>query len=306
MSKRALFVFDWRRLDAARLSFIQQQTAAYDELIFLLPDADALPAEENSFCGQLLVQLQKIFSTTIDRPFYLLPAPAKGAGLLQQWLRWRILCPSFIQVFIDQPGMAATMENVLHAPVSFQAFATGQSPLLPVLQVASVRRGLFITRAQPFHNGHVAFIQQMSEEMEEVIVVIAMANRSHQPADIAMAGERLAMTAPQLNRLVPARHYLVALPYNDYSMENLYELEYLLPSFQYVYTSNPGVAAMAATAGYEVKHLQQQLTVSSTMVRECMLQGNPYDQYVPAGVHHFLQEAGMPARLQLINTKENR
>lgn len=306
MTKRALFVIDWNRFIEPCRTWIITQADNYDEFIFIIEDACLLQQE---YPGRepvaLLARIHAFLHDFITRPYYVLPVPARGVLPPHSWLRWRVLCPAFQEVFIDNPDLQKAMEQVLRVRVTVIAEVTGSYiPVKPDL--CDKKRGLFITRAQPFHNGHLAFIEQMKAEVEELIVVIAMANRSHQLTDIATGGERLAMVAPVLQQVAPSRHYLVALPYSDFTMENIYELECLLPAFSYVYTTNPSVAVMAATAGYEVKGLEARLAVSSTLVRDCMVKELPYNTYVPESVWRFIQEHGLDKRLQQLHQKENR
>jgi nicotinamide-nucleotide adenylyltransferase len=301
MAKRALFVFDWQRLTEQHLAFIITQAERYDELIFLVDRSEEFGKPLHA--GELLTALKSIFSLRLDKPYYLFPVIGKGMPVLYHWLRWRILCPAFSVVYIDNPIIQTQLQHVLKTTV--EVFSPkDRDPLL--LSARQATRGLFIKRAQPFHLGHAAFIQQMEQEVEEAIIVVAMANRSHQPADIATAGERVEMIQPWLQAVIPQRHYLIPLPYSDFTMENLYELEYLLPSFEYIYTSNPTIMAMADTAHYFVRQLHKNIDVSSTMIRDCILKDQPYREYLPESVYNYLQRSDIPGRIKKLEEKEKR
>lgn len=305
MCNRTLLVTDWQKLTELQLTYIQHLATGCDELIILLEEACLYPAGTVSAVGgDFIVQLRQLLHTHISIPFYLLPVPSRGASPLYSWLKWRVVCPAFHQIFTDQANNLQAMKHVLRVPVFQLPPATGYSVTWPVTGNRQPVRGLFVTRAQPLHNGHVACLQQMLQEVEEVIVVIAMAERSHQATNVATGGERLAMVLPVLQQLAAGRYYLAAFPYSDYFMENLYELECLLPAFQYIYTTNPGTMAMAATGDYPVRGFNTGLPVSSTLVRECMLQETPYEQYVPASVFKQLQQTAMAQRLRQIMAKE--
>lgn len=305
MKTRALFIFNWRNISDTHITCIQQQAEQHDELIFLIDEADQLTTP---LTGTLLTHLHHLFSGLLSVPFYLLPFAGKGSGPLYRWIRWRIHCPAFSKVFTDDAESAAAMQTLLKTRVSVVAAGNTHTAIRrePAIADKKIQRGLFITRAQPFHNGHVAFIEQMKTEVEEVIVLIAMANRSHQINDLLTAGERLAMVGPVLEAIIPGRYYLAALPYSDYSMENFYELEALLPPFDAVYTSNPSVSVMAADAGYTIKSLQKKLSVSSTQIRHHLLHGEDYRACVPQQVYEQLELAGIGSRLQRLAAKEER
>ena len=346
MPKRALFVFDWQRLTEQHFRFVEDQAARYDELIFLIdrPDERMAPAMavKQLSCGSLLELLNGTLSTRLNKPFYILPVAGKALPNLYYWLRCKMLCPPIEQVYIDQQDLLAPILSILKTPVEIVEIVnagSGRSLFMEdiikeILFHRSHRkglvgwlnqtgenfaepgeasddwkptsRGLFITRAQPWHLGHAAFIEQMKEEVEEVIVVLAMANKSHQPTDIATAGERMEMVLPWLHENLPGRFYLVPMPYSDFTMENIYELAYLLPSFQQVYTSNPTIEAMAVTAGYAIRSLQKPIAASGTMIRDCIRNDQPYQEHLPETIYHYLQGSAIPERLKKIHERENR
>lgn len=305
MTKRALFVCDWCKLSNNQLMLLTDLSEHYEELIFLIDRA-----EEIIGLGDLWVQLQGIFSKRINKPFYLFPIVRKGVSDLYHWLRWRILCPPFEKVYIDtdETSQQHAMEAVLRMPVEVigrsenkEEMVFSSDDMLP-----SRSRGLFILRAQPFHRGHAAIIEQMSQESEEIIVVVAMANVSHSAENIATGGERLAMILPFLYETVPHRYYLATMAYSEFSLENFYELEYLLPPFTCVYTNNPSVEALAKSCAYPTKAVIVDQYVSGTMIRERMRCCLPYEEYLPPNVFTFLSQSGIDTRLKMINAKEMR
>jgi nicotinamide-nucleotide adenylyltransferase len=313
MRKRALFIFNWQNLSAKHLSFLEDQSKIVDELILLI-DRTSIPLSNAAFavqlpCGELMALLNSVLSARLNKPYYFFPVAGKGAPDLYYWLRCKMLCPPFEIIYTDKPELQPVLQAALQVPVKVMETFANESPIdllaIPV-ETKPMNRGLFITRAQPFHLGHAAFIEQMKAEVEEVIVVIAMANISHQPADVATAGERMEMILPWLAATLPGRFYLSPLPYSDFTMENIYEMEHLLPSFRHVYTSNPVVEAMTSTAGYKVRSLNKPIAISATMIRQCILDDRPYKDYVPETVHHYLQTSAIPQRLKKIHEKESR
>ena len=298
MTRRALFVFNWCDFTQKKLAFILKVSTRYDELIFLIDKADDL-----SFSGDILVQLNTIFSAKIKIRYYLLLAPRKGLSKISHWLRWRILCPTFECIYIDNLSDQEKMKSILRVRVEVFVECENNTLLFPIEKKI---RGLFITRAQPFHLGHAAILEQMKKEVEEVIIIIAMANLSHTKCNIATAGERLTMLLPYLDDTMPNRYYLIALPYSDFTMENFYELEYLLPRFDYVYTNNPKVEVLAQTAGYQVKTCQVSLSISGSLIRECILNDTPYRHLLPESVYQLIAKSQIPERLKKINHLEVR
>ncbi len=54
-------------------------------------------------------------------------------------------------------------------------------------------RGLLIGRFQPFHKGHLYVIGKIAEEVDEIIIGIGSAQKSHCLDNPFTAGERLMM-----------------------------------------------------------------------------------------------------------------
>lgn len=304
MCMRALLALDWRHFTDAQLQEILRLEQEYDELIFVISRPEGLlEGHSPMLCSQLMPALQTMLQLHLRKPFYLLPIPGKGLPDHYHWLRWRILCPAFTHAFTSNAAESNAMELTLRVPVT--VIPPGGAPVvMPAL--ATVKRGIFITRAQPFHNGHAAYLEQMKAAVDEAIVIVGVANRSHTAKDFATAGERLEMIKPYLDRYWPGRHYLAALPYSGFSLENFYELEYVLPAFHTVYTINTSTITYAHTAGYPVKNLNTSMEVSGTQVRACMVQDQPYDHLVPESVHRYLTHINLATRLKQLLEKENR
>ncbi|HIQ38838.1 MAG TPA: nicotinamide-nucleotide adenylyltransferase, partial [Methanothermococcus okinawensis] len=54
-------------------------------------------------------------------------------------------------------------------------------------------RGFLIGRWQPFHKGHLSIIEEISKEVDELIIGIGSAQKSHTLNDPFTAGERIMM-----------------------------------------------------------------------------------------------------------------
>lgn len=298
IKKRALFIFNWSHLTYNMLEFLKSRSFQYDEIICLI--------EEDHHCGALLVHLKQLLSQTLQKPFYLLPIARKGASLLTYCIRCRILCPSFEDLYTDDPSDKPFKETALRARVIHYDRNRHSSSVIPKGEATERLRGLFITKGQPFHLGHAKIIEQMSRELDEVVIVVAMANWSHHPIHIATGGERLEMIFSYLQEVIPDRFFLAALPYSEFSLENFYELEFLLPRFQSVHTNNPLVAALALSAGHLVRTHETGIAISSSQIREHVLKKRPYEHLVPLQVHQYLKQSPIPERLVHVHGKETR
>ncbi|MDR0980270.1 MAG: adenylyltransferase/cytidyltransferase family protein, partial [Methanocalculaceae archaeon] len=62
----------------------------------------------------------------------------------------------------------------------------------------SKRRGLYVGRFQPYHNGHRSVIERIADEVDELIIGIGSAEISHDLRHPFTAGERVLMISRAL------------------------------------------------------------------------------------------------------------
>lgn len=117
------------------------------------------------------------------------------------------------------------------------------------------KRGLVIGRFQPPHLGHLSVINQVLEENDEIIIVVAAAQLSHTQKNPLTAGERLELLHAMLRteNINPERYWLI--PALDI-MDNLlwvHHIRRLIPEFDTFYGNNPFTKMLFEEAGLKVK-----------------------------------------------------
>ena len=128
-----------------------------------------------------------------------------------------------------------------------------------------------VTRAQPFHRGHLALVHRALEIAAEVVLVVGAAERSHESRDPFTAGERLALVRAGLGPLA-ARVWLLAVPTPSWPALALTTLWRLAPAVSCVVAHNRVLASMATELGLTVHRLDTAVCVdgepiSGTAVR---------------------------------------
>jgi nicotinamide-nucleotide adenylyltransferase len=157
-------------------------------------------------------------------------------------------------------------------------------------------RALVVARAQPFHLGHLALVQRALEMADEVIIVIASAERAFTARDPFTAGERLRMLRAGLGDSC-ARSWLIALPAPAWPALALAELAFVAPSFSHVIAHNPILRALAAEQGLSVAGLTRPIerngsVLSATAVRTRLARegaGAWLREYLPAGTAELMR-----------------
>lgn len=303
MSKRVLFLLDEHSLNEEYLRHLCEIAASYQEAIFVLKGADEFN-KLNKTTGKLFVYLQGLIRLNLSIPFFLLPITLKGITGIGFWIRLKLLAPSFSIVYSHNASDQTPVELIFKCAFKKLHLPSKTLPDDFTDLDDKVQRGLFITRAQPFHLGHAAFVKQILNECDEVIVLIAVAEQSHSLKNPLSASERLEMLQDYLHAECPGKYYLLALPQNSFTLENMLELEYILPSFKAVYASNPILLSMCQTLDIPALGLREKIEVSASEIRNRIVEDKHYDSIIPEAIQNYLIKVKLSKRLKLLNQKE--
>ena len=165
-----------------------------------------------------------------------------------------------------------------------------------------MKRGLYVGRFQPFHNGHKAVIDLLCNEVDELIIGIGSAQMSHDIRHPFTAGERVLMIQ---RVLADAKIPVYIIPLEDIKRNALWvaHVVSMVPPFDVVYTSNPLVIRLFTEAGFRVESppMYQRQELSGTAIRQKMLEGDEWKQYVPEAAGLVIESVGGVARIRDIS-----
>jgi nicotinamide-nucleotide adenylyltransferase len=171
-----------------------------------------------------------------------------------------------------------------------------------------VNRGLYVGRFQPFHLGHLGAIKTALKEIDELVIVIGSAQYSHKMNNPFTAGERLVMIRHALveAKLNSSRLWIVPVPDVHLHMLWVSALEGYTPKFNIVFSNEPLTRRLFMESGYEVKNIEfyDRKVYISTLIREKMLQGNSWMEFVPKSVADFINEIDGVNRLRDLATTD--
>jgi len=168
-----------------------------------------------------------------------------------------------------------------------------------------VKRGIFVGRFQPFHNGHLAVIKNILGEVDELVIVIGSAQYSHRIDNPFTTGERLTMIHNALEEAeIPSERCWI-VPVRDVHVHMLWVTEVVgyTPKFDVVYGNEPLTRRLFSEAGFKVKSVpyEKREIYSATEIRERMLKGKNWEELVPKSVAEFIKEIDGVQRLQDLN-----
>jgi len=168
-------------------------------------------------------------------------------------------------------------------------------------------RGFYIGRFQPYHNGHHAMVERIADEVDELVIGIGSADKSHTDHDPFTAGERIMMIDKAVDDL-DLLTYVV--PIEDLNRNSVWvsHVQSMCPAFDVAYSNNPLVIQLFAEAGIEVQEseLVDRERLEGSEIRELMIADEGWRERVPVAVEEVVDEVGGIQRIQRVSrTDEN-
>jgi len=164
-----------------------------------------------------------------------------------------------------------------------------------------MKRGFYIGRFQPYHNGHQSVLEHIAGKVDEIVIGVGSAQLSHQVDNPFTAGERVLMITRSLTSL-ECPFYVI--PIEDIQRNALWvaHLRSMTPPFDTCYSSNPLVVRLFSEAGINVQStaMYKRETLSGTEIRRRMLNNEPWKTLVPPPVIQVLKEIDGVRRLRQI------
>ncbi|TFG90164.1 MAG: nicotinamide-nucleotide adenylyltransferase [Candidatus Atribacteria bacterium] len=168
-----------------------------------------------------------------------------------------------------------------------------------------MKRGFYIGRFQPYHNGHQSVLEHIAHEVDEIVIGIGSAQLSHLVDNPFTAGERVLMITHALASL-GCPFYV--LPIEDIKRNALWvaHVQSMTPPFDLCYSSNPLVVQLFKEADIKVLSpaMYERETLSGTEIRRRMLNGELWKKLVPPKVVHVLKEIDGVERLRQISRQD--
>ncbi|WP_254838726.1 nicotinamide-nucleotide adenylyltransferase [Natronomonas marina] len=166
-------------------------------------------------------------------------------------------------------------------------------------------RGFYIGRFQPFHQGHYAMVERISQEVDELVVGIGSADQSHTVRNPFTAGERIMMITKALVDLDVVTY---AVPIEDLNRNSVWvsHVQSMSPRFDVAFSNNPLVVRLFEEAGIEVRQspMYHREEFEGAEVRERMAAEGDWESLVPTAVVEVIDEIDGVDRLRQISASD--
>jgi len=167
-----------------------------------------------------------------------------------------------------------------------------------------MKRGLFLGRFQPFHNGHLEIIKRAKKEVDELIIVIGSAQYSRTKENPFTDFERSDMIEKTLDALGMTDFSIITIEDINDDEKYVAHIESQVPQFQVVYAAtNVNTKELFEKAGYEARTSDRIGNIMSTEIRRKMLHNENWQHLVPKEVSEVIDDINGVERVKKIFSK---
>lgn len=172
-----------------------------------------------------------------------------------------------------------------------------------------LHRGLFIGRFQPFHLGHLATIKFALKSVEQLVIVVGSADKSHELRNPFTAGERIEMIKSSLdtdNEIEISRILIIPVP--DINVHALWasQINLLVPKYEIVFSHDPLTSILFRERGTRVvgARLHNRKLFSATEIRSRIVRDASWKRLVTTGTLRVINEIDGIKRIKAISARK--
>ena len=169
--------------------------------------------------------------------------------------------------------------------------------------------GLFIGRFQPFHKGHLAAAKFALSRVNQLVIVVGSAQKSHEPKNPFTAGERIMMIKESLDADSEAdvRRILI-IPVPDIEVHSLWthQVDMLVPKYDIVFANDLFTLMLFHEQGIKAIEapLYRREEMRATEIRKRMVAEENWEDLVPKPVSKVIKEINGVERVRAISRRD--
>jgi nicotinamide-nucleotide adenylyltransferase len=168
--------------------------------------------------------------------------------------------------------------------------------------------GLFIGRFQPFHKGHLATVKFALGRVDQLVIVVGSAQKSHEPRNPFTAGERIMMIKESLDSDGEAdvRRILI-IPIPDTEVHSLWthQVNMLVPKYDVVFANDLFTLMLFHEQGIKAIEapLYRREEMRATEIRKRMAVEENWEDLVPKPVSKVIKEINGVERVRTLSRR---
>ncbi|MBA3749832.1 MAG: nicotinamide-nucleotide adenylyltransferase [Nitrosopumilus sp.] len=170
-----------------------------------------------------------------------------------------------------------------------------------------VKRGLFIGRFQPLHNGHIISIKYCLGRIDELVIAIGSSDKSFEFRNPFTAGERIEIIRETINKEMNREtlQNIILIPVPDIGIHRLwtYNVDLLVPRYDVVFTNDRFTTMLFKDRGIEIVHpeLINRENLSATEVRYRIANDKNWKELVSFETSKIIEEIKGVERIKAIS-----
>jgi len=162
---------------------------------------------------------------------------------------------------------------------------------------------LFIGRFQPFHKGHLFFLQSICHQYDEIIIGVGSSQYSNASENPFTYDERKLMIEKSLQEIELLNYRIVAIPDIHDPPRWVDHVLTIVTDFDVVLSNNALTKKLFLEKGYNVKktaHIKRE-KFAGKEIRKRIIQNESWEELVPKPVVAILKDIDAVKRLHQIN-----
>lgn len=169
--------------------------------------------------------------------------------------------------------------------------------------------GLFIGRFQPFHKGHLAAAKFALSRVNQLVIVVGSAQKSHEPKNPFTAGERIMMIKESLDADSEAdvrRILIIPVPDTDVHSLWTHQVDMLVPKYDVVFANDLFTLRLFREQGIKAIEapLYRREEMRATEIRKRMAAEENWEDLVPKPVSKVIKEIKGVERVRAISQRD--
>lgn len=170
-----------------------------------------------------------------------------------------------------------------------------------------VKRGLFVGRFQPLHNGHINSIKYCLDKVDELVIVIGSSDKSFEYKNPFTAGERIEIIRETICKEIrkDILQNTILIPVPDVGVHKLWthNIDLLVPRYNVVFTNDPFTTMLFNERRIEIIHpkIINREKLSATEVRYRISNNGNWKELVSAETAKIIEEINGIERIKAIH-----
>jgi len=163
-----------------------------------------------------------------------------------------------------------------------------------------IMNALFIGRFQPFHNGHLLFLQDICNQYNEIIIGIGSSQYNNTQENPFSYDERKMMIEKSLDTVGVKNYRIVTIPDIHNPPKWVSHVVSIVTDFDVVLSNNSFTKKLFSEKGYAVKEtsLIKREKYSGKEIRKRMMQNKSWEKLVPEPVVTIISDIDGLRRVQ--------